>query len=410
MINTVIKLRVDILGLSYFTKIYNVNPYLCFSNFSFLFYMNSVLKNKIFFIPLKHKSSLSIVSDNILKYIQIPIKTKYLDLTKIKIISEKYRPSFIKSLVFEFLLIRQALVDLFLIRNQSQEYVFFFESYFCYTHIVSLFTKKKKIILVHDLIYFNDYKLEKNFLSKLFKYIFYRFGRIRAMKNCDLILTISKKSVEELVKIGLDRSKIKYVYIGTDFKKIEAPNPYGDYILCVGSEQERKNMKSIIKSFALLKKDFPNLKLVKPSGGVSPSKRAITMSYIEKENLELEKDIVFIEKTNMNKLIQLYSNALLLMFPSFEEGFGLPIIEAQACGCPVITTNYKPMSEITAYEDLLVDPYDYDIIYQKAKKIIENPEYRKRKIEEGLQFSKQFTWKETSKNFEKVLHDFIASN
>lgn len=367
--------------------------------------MKRSLSDKILFIPTKHNSSLSIVSDNILKYIKEPLTCKNLDLIRIKRKSEKYKSNYLKSLAFELLLVIQAFKDLSFIRKQSQDYIFFFESYFCYTHIVSFFTKKKKIILVHDLIYFNDYKLEKRLFSRLFKYIFYRFGRTKAMKSCDLILTISERSVEELVKIGLDKDKIKYVYIGTDFKRIDVPNPYGDFVLCVGSEQERKNMKTVIKSFALLKKDFPNLKMVKPGGGVSPSKRALTMSYIEEEGLKLEEDIIFIDSTSMNDLIGLYSNALLLMFPSLEEGFGLPIIEAQACGCPVITTNYKPMSEICAYEDLLVDPLDHNSIYLKAKKIIEDSQYRAIKVKEGLAFSKQFTWKEASKNVEKLLHD-----
>jgi glycosyltransferase involved in cell wall biosynthesis len=357
---------------------------------------------KILFIKFKSKSGIGIVSMNLLKNMK---KVNYLTIElslKNKLINNIYLKFFL-SLLLEII---GSLKIHFKTIFKKEKYIFIFESTSIFSFILSLLTRKKIIIIVHDLMYLNGYKDQKSKIGKISIYLFYNFGRIYALKKSYKIIVISNKVKQDIEKLNLN-IEIKKIYIGFDnikFYQEKIKTKYKNYILNVGSESDRKNMKNIIKSFKLLKKDFPNLTLIKP-GIINKNGRDKTLKYIKENNLIVGKDVIFINKYISEKeLRRLYSNALFSIFPSFEEGFGLPIIESQACGCPVITTNYSPMNEICPYKELLVNPNSPKDIYKKSKKLLENEKYRQEKIKQGLKFSKNFTWKKTTEKLVKFLN------
>lgn len=98
----------------------------------------------------------------------------------------------------------------------------------------------------------------------------------------------------------------------------------------------------------------------------------------------------------------MYQHAELFIFPSLQEGFGFPIIESQACGTPVITSNLEPMSELVPYKDFLVNPNNPEDIARKISEIIKNPELREKLSQDGKKFAKNFTWEKTGKEFIKI--------
>jgi glycosyltransferase involved in cell wall biosynthesis len=104
-------------------------------------------------------------------------------------------------------------------------------------------------------------------------------------------------------------------------------------------------------------------------------------------------------------LPKLYSGAKLLLFPSLLEGFGLPIVEAMACGCPVVTSNRNPMQELVGPEQLTIDPLNPDEIARICKVILSDNSYRNAMIQKGLERSKKFNWEITAKD----TYDFITS-
>lgn len=101
-------------------------------------------------------------------------------------------------------------------------------------------------------------------------------------------------------------------------------------------------------------------------------------------------------------MVSLYQNAEVFVFPSLQEGFGLPILEAQACGTPVITSNIEPMSELVPYKDFLVNPNNPEEIAEKLEIITQNPEIRKQLSEDGLEFVKKFSWDNTANEIIKT--------
>ena len=172
------------------------------------------------------------------------------------------------------------------------------------------------------------------------------------------------------------------------------------YILYVWSELERKNLKNIIAAFWIVHKKYPQLKLFKAPNEKNQANRNRTLEYIKNNWLEGWKDVILIkEYLSIEKLVELYQQAEIFCFPSLKEWFWFPIIEAQACWTPVITTNYEPMSELVPYKDMLVDPNNPADIANKMMKIIEEGKLKEKLINEWFEYVKNFP--------DKILQNYL---
>ena len=268
--------------------------------------------------------------------------------------------------------------------------------------------KNKKVVIVHDLFHLSVFKTEKNLLKKLLFYFTFNFKIVKRLNKFDKIIAISNTTKEDLIKFGVKENKIIVVYNGIDLEKFK-PNKkakvqYKNYIVSVGDEGGRKNTSGIIKAFKLLKKDFPKLKLIK-IGKVRTTRRENTLKLIKEHKLEIGKDVIFTGFVSDEKLTAYYSKALFLLFPSFKEGFGFPIVEAEACGCPVITSNFGPMNELVPNKKFTVNPRNTKEIYETCKKLISDKKLRTAISKDGIKHSKKFDWKNTTKKIGGVLDE-----
>jgi len=253
--------------------------------------------------------------------------------------------------------------------------------------------------LISNKCYTIFYHYEKDpFYYKLIPFISYK----TILDKLDGIICISKFTQSQLKSLGVS-SQHKVIYYGIDhklFKPTPSPRYVYDYILSVGSEEPRKNMKTILRSFQILKKDFPNLKLLK-IGYVSPENRKRTIYYVNKYHLS--ESVIFLDYLDGNELPNIYSRAKLLLFPSLLEGFGLPIIEAMACGCPVVTSNRNPMKEIVGEVQTVINPLKPREIARLCQKILLNTKYRSQLTKKGLQRAKLFNWDKTAKEIYRFI-------
>lgn len=265
--------------------------------------------------------------------------------------------------------------------------------------IASLFIRNKKYVIF--------YHYENNpFYYKFIPFVSYQ----KILNKLDGIICISNFSLSQLNPLGIDTNKCKVVYYGLDhelFKPSPSDRYSFDYILCVGSEEPRKNMKNILKSFQLLKRDFPNLKLLKV-GRASNKNRGETIRYAKE--LQLMESVIFTDYVEEKELPQIYSSAKLLLFPSLLEGFGLPVIEAMACGCPVVTSNRNPMKELIGFDQHTVDPLNPDDITNACKRILKDKKYRDSIVQKGLARAKEFDWKKTASEIYKYLNQDESIN
>ena len=211
----------------------------------------------------------------------------------------------------------------------------------------------------------------------------------RIFAEVDRVIVPSKATENELLRLGYDATKIRVIYEapGDAFKKqsleeIEKVKSRfkirGKYILAVGTGK-RKNTKGIVRGFELARagKDI-NLVIVGRLDNTYDQKRGI----------------VFTGIVNDKTLSCLYSGAEALVFPSFYEGFGLPILQAFACECPVVTSSISSMSEIAGDAAILVDPYNFTSIADGIIKALNGP---KGLINKGLNRVKDFSWDKAAK-------------
>ncbi len=158
-------------------------------------------------------------------------------------------------------------------------------------------------------------------------------------------------------------------------------------------------MPTFLKAFYKLKQSdrrFSNIKLLKVGSlGKMPCFRENTLKAIDA--LNLHKDVVFADFVPREKLPSYYSNVKCLVLPSLYEGFGLPVIEAMASGCSVITSNVSSLPEVVGDAGLMVDPYDVDELENAIREVLMNEGLRKEMIRRGLKRASNFSLQKTAK-------------
>src|SRR3990167_6327176 len=234
----------------------------------------------------------------------------------------------------------------------------------------------KTVVTVHDL---GAEYLPK--MHQLKQQLYLKYITKYQLTSATKLIAVSKATMKDLVeKVGVDEKKISVVYEGYDKELFDIVSSKGrsssgrslmPFFLFVGTVQPRKNLARLIQAFSLFvdryslgsdekrktKNEF-NLAIVGSKGWDSDR------IYELPKKLGIEGRVKFLGYVPDEKMPALYSNALALVFPSLFEGFGLPILEAQASGCPVITSNISSMPEVAGKGALLVNPYNVDEIAQ----------------------------------------------
>jgi glycosyltransferase involved in cell wall biosynthesis len=230
----------------------------------------------------------------------------------------------------------------------------------------------------------------------------------QALKKADKIITISENTKNDIIKLmGIPHKKIETIYLGVDpapLKNnlsheytIESP-----YILFVGMLEPRKNIVGLIRAYAALKnKKSHKLIIVGKKGWM------YEQIFLLVKELHLEKDVLFLGYVPEHALSQLYRGASCFVYPSFYEGFGIPVLEAMAHGCPVITSKNSSMEEIAKEVALLVDPSNEEAIMKAITFILAYKEEREKMIQKGLHHIKKFQWKTMAEKTKKLYTSFI---
>lgn len=259
-------------------------------------------------------------------------------------------------------------------------------------------TGLKTVVTVHDL---GSEYLPKMHQLKQRSYL--SFIQKVQLKGVTHLIAVSNATKNDLVKkIGIDPKKITVIYEGYDkqiFKQMKNDilvdslkyynlQPKG-YFLFVGTIQPRKNLERIIWAFSKLKRSF-NLVIIGKKGWLSDE------IYVLPSRLNIEKKVKFLDYVPSKYLPSIYSGAAALIFPSLFEGFGLPILEAQACGCPVLTSNLSSMPEVAGKAAIFVDPLKIDDIVKGMKKM-QDVRYRSQLTKKGLENVKRFSWEKCAR-------------
>ncbi|MBX4260773.1 glycosyltransferase family 4 protein [Clostridium estertheticum] len=259
------------------------------------------------------------------------------------------------------------------------------------------------VITLHDII---PYKMPDTVGDQYLKIFNEKLPNIIPM--CDGIITVSEYSKEDIIKaFNFPREKIYVTYLASEdiykhydktFSKSIVKKNYsitGDYILYIGGFSPRKNILGLLDSFSMLlprlKKD---IKLV-----IAGSKGKSYDIYKKRaQALHIDDKVVFPGFISMNHIPFMYNACELFVYPSFYEGFGLPPIEAMACGIPVITSNVTSIPEIVKDSTLLVNPYDINELSEKMYNVLHDDLLRQSLITKGLKRASTLTWDNTAAN------------
>ena len=250
----------------------------------------------------------------------------------------------------------------------------------------------KYVLTIHDLSFLI---FSKNH-SKLFNF-YYKYFTKRSLKNADIIVADSDNTKKDIIKYyKIPEKKIETIYLGIDSDFLNSPKNLKNkdkYFFSVTTHPVRKNIIGVIKAMAHNKnlKDYKYL----IAGLISEDNKLELEKEIKRNNLEDKVRLVgYVSK---KELITLYTNASFFVFPSFYEGFGFPVLEAMACGCPVITSNNSSLIEVTPNKTWLVDPYDISDISNKMDLMVKlSEEARQLLIKDNLKFVRKFSWDNTA--------------
>lgn len=233
--------------------------------------------------------------------------------------------------------------------------------------------------------------------------------------RANAIIAISRYTKEDLTKhIDIPKEKIRIIYHGVDsfFKPIkkevakkkvdELLGVKVSYVLSIASGFHR-NIIGAIKAFNIAANNCKKpLKFI--NLGLKGSDWEETMAEIKK--LGLENDVILAKYIPHEQMNLLYSDAEILLSPTFGDSFSLPLVEAMACGCPIVTSNDTACPEIVDDAGIKVNPYNVDEIANAMHQVITNLELRNELIKKGLERAKEFSWEKTSREtlrvFEKV--------
>lgn len=277
--------------------------------------------------------------------------------------------------------------------------------------VLPFLSKAKNVLTIADMTFINYPEVHT-----LLKRAYFSLLMPPSIRKADMVLAISestKKDAVKLVNVNPKKIKVTHLAYGEEFKvmdkkkaKVFARTMYGidsPFIIFVGMIEPRKNLIRIFEAFSEMKKEgIPHKLVIVGKTGWKYEK-----IFKSVDRLNLGKDVIFAGYIPDSDLAILYNAAEMLAYACLYEGFGIPILEAMACGCPVVTSNLSSMPEIAGDAALLVDPKEVQQIKSAMDRLIKDKKLRKDMIKKGLKRSSQFSWqrcaRETIKAYEGMV-------
>lgn len=272
-------------------------------------------------------------------------------------------------------------------------------------------TGAKSIVTVHDLIFMRFPEFYSWFDAK----IYYR-KLVYACRAADHVVAISTQTKNDLINLlNVSPDKISIIYQGCNpiywkpikqefHLEVKAKHKLPDkYLLYVGTIEERKNLLGILKAIHEAKITVP---LVVVGRKHENYFRSIS-NYISTNNLD---NIIFTANVSNEELPSIYQNAECFIYPSFFEGFGIPILEALVSGTPVVTSKFGCFNEVAGPTSLYVNPYNIQEIGETILKVINNNELRSKMASSGKEFANRFKDEVVASNYMRLYNSLLKLN
>jgi glycosyltransferase involved in cell wall biosynthesis len=291
----------------------------------------------------------------------------------------------------------------------------------CTSNTAPIFSKIPLMVTLHDIIYMEksiaNILNDKGTAYQKFGNVYRRIVVPRILQKSKIIVTVSnfeKDRIAEFFKIHDNRLRTVYNGVGKHFKKITDPSELkrvkdkyrlpDKFFFHLGNTDPKKNTRGVLQAYSAF---------LKSSGAQTP------LVMLDYDRQELEKLTIEINDRNLINFIHLtgyvvntdlpaiFSQCDLFLYPSLRESFGIPILEAMACGTPVITSNTSSMPEIAGDAAYITDPFKPEEITKAIHFLLNNPEKTKLIIENGFQQAAKFSWHAMALDIHKLYNEIL---
>jgi len=278
-------------------------------------------------------------------------------------------------------------------------------------HLLPRLSQVKSVFTLHDLV-FRFYPETHMPLNRWFLTLMMP----RFLQAADAVIAVSECTKRDAIRLyGVDESKIRVIYEGVNPRfRLATPEAISavrqnhnlpeHFILSVGTIEPRKNLNTLLAAYRALRHRGAEFKLV-----IVGKKGWLYQGFFRMlHELGLEDEVIFPGFVPDDDLPALYSAADLFVFPSLYEGFGLPLLEAMACGTPVVTSDVSSLPEIVGDAAITVDPHNAEELAEAILRILEDPVLRARLQNKGLARAKIFSWEDTAKRTLEIYEEVFA--
>jgi glycosyltransferase involved in cell wall biosynthesis len=293
----------------------------------------------------------------------------------------------------------------------------------CPANTAPLFLPKhlKLVVTIHDVMFLLPTTIlpQSSSLYQRAGRLYYRLLAPRAAEQATYITTVSKHSMRDIAeKLHVPNEKIRVIYesgniqcrrIENSSTVAEVKKRYsieGPFIFALGALDPRKNTMGILHSFAYLKQQT-TLPIRLVVAGLTPEAKNKFHALILDMNLDGQ--VVLLGFIPEYELVALYNGAVVFVYPSLYEGFGMPVLEAMACGTPVVTSSAGSIPEVAGKAALFVDPKNPEEIANAILQIVSDASLRERMIEQGVEQAKRFSWEKTAQQMLEIYRETVES-
>lgn len=264
---------------------------------------------------------------------------------------------------------------------------------------------------------------QRDYLASETQYDYY-LRKIQSLKKADLLLAISEATRGEAIEtLHTAQNHVVNISAATDgrFRSIALANERIHQLRCrfglerkmvmyaPGGFDQRKNFEGLISAYSMLSSTLRANHQLVIIGNLNADKRDYLQKLTKRAGFAKD-ELVITGYTSDDELVELYNLATLFVFPSKHEGFGLPALEAMACGTPVIGSNCTSIAEVIDLPDALFDPFSPHNIAEKMAQALSDQSFRDRLSVHGLNQAKNFTWNECAKRAINALEILVQAN
>lgn len=282
----------------------------------------------------------------------------------------------------------------------------------CTSNTAPIWCNIPLVLTLHDIIFLEPRDKKNKSLYQNLGYFYRRWDVPHILKKCHRIITVSDFELGNIKqKLQLPDSQLKMIYNGYNewFRPIESDKQQhrkyiadAGYFFFLGNTDPKKNTERTLVAYA---KYLEQSEIKRPLLMADLDQEYLN-GIIERNGIEAIRDYIVMPGYIVNSdLPYIYNNAFAFLYTSLRESFGIPLLEAMACGTPVITSNTSSMPEIAGHDAILINPESSDEIALKMLQLERDTDFYQRQKAVGLERAKLFSWRKTTENLLRLYEE-----